>query len=43
MVYKAHDPASNYFKISATLVGNSTDANKIMGAYVDWMNYTEEY
>ena len=43
MVFKAHEPASNYYKIAATILGSSDDADKIMGAYVDWMNFTEEY
>ena len=43
-VYKAHDPAPNYFKVGGTIIGNCTDcAKKIMGAYVDWMNYTEHF
>ena len=43
IVYKAHDPASNYVRFAGKFVGNCDDCDKkLMRAWVDFIHWTEE-
>ena len=45
MVYKAHDPSPNYWKMSGILMApsNCTDCVKtLMGSFVEWMAWTAD-
>ena len=44
-VYKAHDKEPNYFQQMGTLVANNSCSDcreRLMRAYVDWMDWTTE-
>ena len=41
-VYKAHDKDPNYYKFVGSMVDGLGDPSKMMRAYVDWMDWTNE-
>ena len=41
-VYKAHDKDPNYYKFVGSMIDGLGDISKIMRAYVDWMDWTNE-
>lgn len=51
MVHKAHPPASNYFGVNRVIGANELScflngvdcAKELMGAFVDFLNYTETF